>query len=70
MANFKRFEDINAWKKARDLVKEIYLISSNPKFNQDYGLRDQIRRAIISVVSNIAEGFERGGNKEFRSFFP
>ena len=68
MANFKRFEDIDAWKKARALVKEIYSISSTPKFNKDYGLRDQIRRAAVSVVSNIAEGFERGGNKEFRQF--
>jgi four helix bundle protein len=68
LANFERFENIDAWKKARILVKEIYMISSKPKFNKDYGLREQIRRAAVSVVSNIAEGFERGGNKEFRQF--
>jgi len=68
LANFKRFENIDAWKKARVLVRQIYLISSTPKFNKDYGLRDQIRRAVVSVVSNIAEGFERGGNKEFQQF--
>ena len=68
MAKIERFEDIKAWQKARDLNKEIYRISNHHLFNKDYGLRDQIRRASISVLSNIAEGFERNGSKEFRQF--
>src|SRR5580765_4245238 len=68
MAKFSRFEDIDAWKKARALSKEIYLITKNGEFAHDFALRDQIRRAAISVLSNIAEGFERGGDKEFRQF--
>jgi four helix bundle protein len=68
MANISRFEDIEAWKKARQLNKAIYTTSSKGKFAHDFSLRDQIRRASISVMSNIAEGFERGGDKEFRQF--
>jgi four helix bundle protein len=63
-----RFEDIEAWRKSRELVKDIYGITSGGGFAKDFGLRDQIRRAAISVMSNIAEGFERGGNKEFLQF--
>jgi four helix bundle protein len=68
MSGIKRFEEINAWKKARDLVKAIYEASSESAFSKDYALKDQIRRSAISTVSNIAEGFERDGNKEFVSF--
>ena len=61
----ERFEDIEAWKEARLLVKEIYEYFTNIK---DYGFRDQIQRAAISVIANIAEGFDRGSNKEFIQF--
>ena len=68
MATFERFEDIEGWKKARQLTKEIYNVTSAGQFARDYGLRDQIRRAAVSIMSNIAEGFERDGNKEFLQF--
>ena len=68
MAKINNFEDIQAWQKARELNKEIYKVSNNGAFSKDYGLRDQIRRASVSIVSNIAEGFERNGSKEFRQF--
>ena len=68
MGTIERFEDIEAWKKARELTRIIYAITAKGDFAKDYGLRDQIRRASVSVMSNIAEGFERGGNKEFRHF--
>jgi len=68
VAKIERFEEIEAWKKARVLTREIYKVTSQGAFSKDYGLRDQIRRASVSVMSNIAEGFDRGGNKEFRQF--
>ena len=68
MATIKRFEDIEAWKKARELTRELYRNSKVGAFSRDFALRDQIRRAAVSVMSNIAEGFERGGNKEFMQF--
>lgn len=61
----EKFEDIESWKEARFLVREIY---ASLKECKDFGFRDQIQRAAISVMSNIAEGFERGGNKEFVQF--
>lgn len=68
MATFKSFEEIEAWQKARALTREIYDVSGKDKFGRDYGLRDQVRRAAVSVMSNIAEGFERSGRKEFSQF--
>ena len=68
MATLKQFEDLDAWKEARELTQAIYRITSVGEFAHDYGLRDQIRRAAISIMSNIAEGFERGGDKEFLQF--
>lgn len=68
MAKFERFEEMDAWKKARGLVNAVYTITSAGEFARDFGLRDQMRRACVSVLSNIAEGFERGGNKEFCQF--
>ncbi|HEX2953617.1 MAG TPA: four helix bundle protein [Bacillota bacterium] len=64
----KKFEDIEAWKVARSLTKDIYTVTSKGPFEKDYGLRDQIRRASVSIMSNIAEGYERDGNKEFKQF--
>ena len=68
MAKIKRFEDIESWKKSRELAKSVYRITLNQRFARDFGLRDQIRRASVSILSNIAEGFERDGDKEFIQF--
>jgi four helix bundle protein len=68
MVKIKKFEDIESWKKARRLTNEIYQITATGGFVRDFGLKDQIRRASVSVLSNIAEGFERGGDKEFSQF--
>jgi four helix bundle protein len=68
MAKITRFEDLKTWQKARELNRRIYKASNARAFARDFGLRDQIRRASISVMSNIAEGFERGGDKEFVQF--
>ncbi len=68
MATFKKFEEIAVWQKSRELAKRIYTISNQASFSRDFGLRDQIRRAGISVVSNIAEGFDRSGTGEFVQF--
>src|SRR5205085_6569466 len=68
MTKISRFEDIEAWKLARELTKQIYRLTSVGEFVRDFGLRDQIRRASVSVLSNIAEGFERDGDKEFLQF--
>ncbi|MFQ6032341.1 MAG: four helix bundle protein, partial [Candidatus Zixiibacteriota bacterium] len=62
------FEDLAAWQKARELVKKVYLITKKEKFSKDLALVDQIRRAAVSVMSNISEGFERGSNTEFLQF--
>jgi four helix bundle protein len=68
MAVYVRFEDLPIWKLAKDLAVKIYQITKDEKFRRDYSLADQIRRASISVSSNIAEGFERGSKKEFIKF--
>ena len=68
MARITRFEDIESWRKSRELTKSIYRITLKQGFARDFGLRDQIRRAAVSVLSNIAEGFERDGDKEFIQF--
>jgi len=67
MAKFKKFEEIEAWKKARELCNCIYK-ETNINFQNDYALIRQIRRSSGSIMDNIAEGFERGGNKEFIQF--
>lgn len=64
----KKFEEIESWKKARLLTSKIYQTTGTGNFARDFGLKDQIRRASISILSNIAEGFERGGDKEFLQF--
>jgi four helix bundle protein len=68
VATFKTFEDIEAWQKARELSKSIYEITIIGNFSKDYSLKDQINRSAGSVMDNIAEGFERGGNREFIQF--
>jgi len=68
MATILKFEDIVAWQKALELSDLIYEYSNKDKFSKDFGLRDQMRRASVSVVSNIAEGFEREGNNQFIYF--
>ncbi len=69
MAKIERFEDIDAWKKARVLTNRVYSLTNTGGFAKDFGLRDQIRRACVSIMSNIAEGYERGsGDKEFARF--
>ena len=68
MSEIKRFEDLDTWQRARELTRLIYEISSSSNFAKDFGLRDQIRRSAVSILSNISEGFERGGNKEFLMF--
>ena len=68
MAKIERFEEIKAWQLAKDLVITVYHSSANGRFAKDHSLRDQIRRAAVSVMSNIAEGFERGSDKDFQRF--
>ncbi len=65
---FKSFEEILSWQKGRELVKEIYQLTNTGAFSKDFSLKDQIRRAAVSVISNIAEGHERNSNKEFLYF--
>jgi len=68
VATVRGLEKLDAWQMARTLANEIYASSSSGAFARDFVLRDQIRRAAISVLSNVAEGFERGGNAEFIQF--
>ncbi len=68
MGGIKRFEDIEAWQKARTLVREVYRICNADSFKRDYYLIDQIKRAAVSIMANIAEGFARRTNKEFTNF--
>ncbi len=68
MARIERFEDIESWKKARELTREIYRNTREGLVSKDYRYVSQIRSASVSIMSNIAEGFERDGNKEFKQF--
>jgi four helix bundle protein len=68
MGKIERFEDLIAWQKARGLAKEIYQITRDGSFAKDFGLSRQIQRAAVSIMSNIAEGFERGSRGEFHQF--
>lgn len=64
----ERFEDLEVWQLARRLVKSIYKLTSDSKFSKDFSLVNQIQRSAISIMSNIAEGFERKSKKEFIQF--
>jgi four helix bundle protein len=68
MSSVKSFEDLFVWQKSRELVKLVYAYTRKSSFSRDYGLVDQIRRAAVSIMSNIAEGFERGGKEEILYF--
>jgi len=68
MARIDRFEDIEGWKLARRVSNRVYDVSSDGQFSKDFALVNQVRRASVSIMSNIAEGFERDGNKEFLQF--
>ena len=68
MAKINSFEEINAWKESRDFNKVIYGLTNKGEFEKDFDLKRQIRRASVSISSNIAEGFERNTNKEFIHF--
>ena len=63
-----RFEDVQSWQEGRKLCKMIYEISRRGQFSKDFGLRDQIQRAAVSIISNIAEGFDSKSNIEFHRF--
>jgi four helix bundle protein len=69
MSRIRKFEDILAWQKARELTREIYAHAKVGPFAKDFGLKDQIQRASVSIMGNVAEGFDRGGDKEFIQFF-
>ena len=64
----KNFEELEIWQIARRLTQEVYTLAQTSKLSRDYGLRDQMQRAAVSTMSNIAEGFEQGGNQEFVQF--
>ena len=68
MAAIKQFEEIHAWQTARDITKQVYQLGDQGKFSRDFGFRDQIRRAAVSVMSNIAEGFESNTQALFISY--
>lgn len=68
MATIKQFEDLDAWKLSRELVNFIYDLTDKEWFKRDFDLKNQMRRAVVSVMSNIAEGFERGSDKDFARF--
>ncbi len=64
----KYFEDLEVWQEARQLTRQVYRLTENSRFSKDFGLSNQIQRAAVSIMSNVAEGFERGGNQEFIQF--
>lgn len=68
MAKIERFEDLVAWQKARELRRVVRDMTRAPRFKQEYEVSDQIRRAALSVMSNIAEGYERASRAEFARF--
>lgn len=65
MSNVKKFEDLHCWQEARNLVKKIYLLAEHGKLSKDFDTKSQIKRAALSIMNNIAEGFGKYSNKEF-----
>jgi four helix bundle protein len=68
MVAIKQFEDIQAWQKARELVREIYKVCAEGRLSRDFGLRDQLCRAAVSSMSNVAEGFAKKSDRDFAHF--
>jgi|ERR1044072_4054219 four helix bundle protein len=68
MATFKRFEDIQAWQKVRQTARMVYEVTAEGRFSRDFALSNQIQRASVSIMANIAEGFGRHSDKEFANF--
>jgi len=68
VGTFEKFEDIHAWQKARELTNRVYRFTGQGLFQKDFGLKDQIRKASVSIMSNIAEGSERDTDKDFSRF--
>lgn len=68
MATVRRFEDLDVWKLSREIVNNIYDLTNESAFSKDYALRNQIRRSAIGILSNIAEGFESGSDKQFARY--
>jgi four helix bundle protein len=68
MATVKKFEDLDVWQKSRKLVRRVYGVTNTPKFHNDWMLVNHLRKTSVSIISNISEGFERDGNKEFINF--
>jgi four helix bundle protein len=68
MPRIERFEDLEVWKKSREMTKAVYLVTSSGNFSRDLSLKGQIRGSSVSSMSNIAEGFERGGDRQFLQF--
>jgi len=68
VSRVERFEDLIAWQKARTLTRDVYCVTKQGEFARDYGLARQLQRASVSIMSNVAEGFERGGRGEFHQF--
>ena len=62
------FEDLRVWQKGIELVKQVYVITNDGKLSKDFGLKDQLRRASVSIPTNVAEGFERRSRKEYLNF--
>jgi four helix bundle protein len=63
--SYQEFKELRVWQEAKGLAVEIYRITQTAKFSKDYGLREQVQRAAVSVASNIAEGYEKNSNKDF-----
>jgi len=68
MATIKRFDEIEAWQSARELTRLVYALTKTGEFSKDYGLKDQIQRAAVSIMSNIAEGFESQTQSTFINY--
>ena len=66
--SIEKIEDLVAWQKARELTRHIYHLTRKEKFSRDFGLREQVQRSSVSIMSNLAEGFERGSSSEFHQF--